>query len=178
MVTAKTGPRYCIDQLVGLAEMARDVMSPDSTIIEVGSFVGISTMFFAKICKHVYSVDIKRRKTLLKRARKFKNITIITGDSRVVHERFEDGSVDGVYIDGDHSYPAVKDDIINFAPKATKFVAGHDLSTIGEIGWHVLNFYGRDKWEEVQGVELAVEELIGLENVRHYSDSSWATLKC
>ena len=41
---------------------------------------------------------------------------------------FEDGSLDGVFIDADHTYEAVKRDIANWMPKVRKggILAGHD----------------------------------------------------
>jgi predicted O-methyltransferase YrrM len=41
---------------------------------------------------------------------------------------FQDGSLDGVFIDADHTYEAVKMDIQNWMPKVRKggILAGHD----------------------------------------------------
>jgi predicted O-methyltransferase YrrM len=49
---------------------------------------------------------------------------------------FEDGSLDGVFIDADHSYEAVKQDIQNWLPKIRVggILAGHDYnSTFQEV---------------------------------------------
>ena len=56
---------------------------------------------------------------------------------------FEDKSIDMVFIDGDHIYEAVKQDIKLWLPKTKKLICGHDYLT---------------KW---QGVVKAVNSLIG-----------------
>jgi len=45
-------------------------------------------------------------------------------------ELFDDGSLDAVFIDADHSYNAVKNDILNWMPKIRKggILAGHDYT--------------------------------------------------
>ena len=58
---------------------------------------------------------------------------------------FHDGSLDGVFIDADHTYEAVKKDIENWMPKIRKggILAGHDYNNV---------------WP---GVIRAVNELLG-----------------
>lgn len=62
-------------------------------------------------------------------------------------ERFENESLDWVYIDGDHLYEAVTADLRAFLPKVKRggYIAGDDY---GEPGW----------WED--GVTRAVDEFV------------------
>jgi len=163
------------NNLYGLLLLARDVLEPDDTVIEVGSAFGASTMLFARLCKHVYSIDKRQTPELVKLAGHLGNVTLIHEDCLTAHKHFDDGQVDGVYIDGNHHAEYVVQDIRNYAPKVKRFVAGHDL-VIGDYSW-LLEHYQRDIWKILHGVREAVDQLIGLENVRQYPDSSWATLK-
>lgn len=47
-----------------------------------------------------------------------------------IHEMFADGYFDMIYIDGDHSYEAVRNDILNYMPKVKSggWVCGHDYN--------------------------------------------------
>lgn len=57
----------------------------------------------------------------------------VKGDSKATHRIHQDGSLDYVFIDGDHSYEGALADIVNFAPKlrAGGFLAVQD--SIGEV---------------------------------------------
>jgi hypothetical protein len=57
------------------------------------------------------------------------NIEKIKQSSVVASERFEDASLDFVYIDGDHKYSAVQEDIAKWLPKIKKdgVIGGHDF---------------------------------------------------
>jgi predicted O-methyltransferase YrrM len=58
-------------------------------------------------------------------------VTVIIKDSIEGSKEFEDGFFDYVYIDGNHSYPAVIKDLNAWYPKVKKggFLAGHDYMT-------------------------------------------------
>ena len=73
-----------------------------------------------RICDKRYAATVKRLKD--------KNATILRKTSLEASQEFEDGSLDFVYIDGDHRFDAVMMDIILWAPKVRKggIVAGHD----------------------------------------------------
>ena len=68
---------------------------------------------------------------------------------------FEDGYFDLVFIDADHSYEGVKQDIIDWSPKVKVggSISGHDIS-----------------WA---GVRQAVQEEIGLERIKIFTDDVW-----
>lgn len=71
------------------------------------------------------------------------------------------GLVDVLYIDGDHRYEAVRQDILSFTPllKTGGVLAGHDYTDNTDHP-HIL------------GVRRAVDELVTVERV--FSDTSWA----
>ena len=68
--------------------------------------------------------------------------------------QFDDASIDAIYIDGDHRYEAVKNDIKAWLPKVKPggIVAGHDY------GW--------------DGVKKAVDEIFG-DQVQQMKNSTW-----
>jgi hypothetical protein len=71
-------------------------------------------------------------------------VDVIVEDSKIAHGRFAEGSLDFVFIDGDHSYEGVRQDITNWLPKVRRggTLAGHD--------------YGNS-----ESVRRAVDELLG-----------------
>lgn len=61
-------------------------------------------------------------------------VTIRRADSEVAADDFSDGSLDWVYIDGDHTFERVRGDLLAFLPKVKRggFIAGDDY---GSEGW-------------------------------------------
>ena len=59
---------------------------------------------------------------------------IIQGDSLEIHKNMEDGSFDAVFIDGNHSYEYVRQDLENYSKKVKSggIVALHDANFEGE----------------------------------------------
>ena len=59
----------------------------------------------------------------------------------------EKESLDFVFIDGDHSYRAVKDDLAAWEPlvKRGGLVAGHDFGSIDDVVWAVCEYRGLQK---------------------------------
>ena len=86
------------------------------------------------------SLNIIKRKTL-KEALKYLNVEIIIDTSFNVSKQFDKESIDFVFIDGDHSYGSVKDDIKYWEPKVKEngLIMGHDYNwgdvarAVGEI---------------------------------------------
>lgn len=72
------------------------------------------------------------------------NVKIIRAPSPIAAKEFNSGTLDAVFIDADHSYKAVRNDILTWAPKirVNGLLAGHD-------------------YESNSGVSKAVKEVIG-----------------
>lgn len=87
-------------------------------------------------------------------------VKLIKGYSLDVVKNYEDGSLDFIFIDGSHFYDDVKADIEAWLPK---------LKPNGIIGGHD---YGK-KDDNAAGVEQAVNEIFGKENVVIHESTSW-----
>ena len=91
----------------------------------------------------IYKIFIENMGT-----RKFNHIKALSVDAC---KKFKDKSCDIVYIDMEHTYEAVKEDINLWLPKVKLggILSGHD--------------YGSRQWKE--GVQKAVHETLGKENI-------------
>ena len=123
------------------------------TVVEIGSFLGLSAVWFAQRVEHVYCVDTwvetatyesennlvgtLRRWDLprdffplfrdnVMRSGVWHKITPIRGHSHYVHAEVPE--VDLVYIDGDHSYEGCKRDIELYRDKARVCLCGDDYA--------------------------------------------------
>lgn len=132
-------------ELAWLYETAKEMNS----IVEVGSWKGRSTHALLSGCPGtVYAVDhwkgspsekeahaeARERdifEDFLKNVGHFQNLVVMRGDSVNVAKTFADKSVDMVFIDGGHTYKAVKADIEAWLPKARKMICGHDYNFHG-----------------------------------------------
>jgi hypothetical protein len=151
----------------------------DFIMVEVGSFVGDSTRVFAQRCRTVHSVDpwqngyddkdpssytwpmeqieaqfdevVRECGNIVKH-----KLTSIEGAAL-----FEDGSLDAVYIDGNHLPEFVKADARTWLPKVRPggFIAGHD--------W---------QHKRAPGVKPAVIEVLGMPDAT-FQDTSWIKQK-
>lgn len=164
----------------GLKELCRYV-SPIETMLEVGVYQGESTCLFRYwlMPTRMYCVDPWQNgyddsdaaSTVFKMedvennfdhrvaqiramASTQTDIIKIKQKSNVAHKLLLDNSLDMVYIDANHQYEAIKEDIELWKPKVKKggYIAGHD--------------WGRE------GVVNAVRELLGEPN-KTFQDSSW-----
>ncbi len=101
----------------------------DGVLLEIGRKHGGSTVLMASALNNgkIYSIDIKMHASALDHIKPFKNkINLITGDSKQISW---DTQVDLVFIDGDHSYRGVKNDVTKFTPyvKEGGYVIFHDV---------------------------------------------------
>ncbi len=82
---------------------------------------------------------------------------LVKGSSRNVSKLIANDSLDWVYIDSDHSYNGVKEDIEGWFPKVRKggIISGHDYIKASDMDPEVLERYGFVKG---QGVCKAVDE--------------------
>ena len=149
----------------GLYYLICENVTSSMIIVEVGSFAGVSAQLFATYCQHLYCVDTWDASvgytietiTLAEeffdgRCSPFENIKKIKLSSEIAARQFEDESIDMVYIDADHKYDSVKNDMLYWYPKVKMngYLAGHDYDG---------------------GVQLAVDEIKIPDKV--YKDMSW-----
>lgn len=114
-------------------------------VVEIGSWMGRSTHALLSGCPGtVYAVDHFKgspteRETNHKRAltediysifkqnmSEFKNLVTLKLDSIEASKIFAPKGIDMVFIDGEHTYDAVKADIETWMPKCRKLLCGHD----------------------------------------------------
>lgn len=167
-----------------LNELIKDYLigKENLTGIQIGSYAGESTVMFieSNSFRRLYTVDpweenydpndISGDSDILLAEKvfdaKFKYNPIIEkikAKSTDVADRFEDESIDFIYIDGNHQYEMVKQDLENYVPKIKKggIIAGHD--------------YGGHKHTE--GTKQAINEFFGKEPEKVYEDCSWVYIK-
>jgi hypothetical protein len=159
--------------LAGLIDMINYIDNKfpckDLTICEIGSWCGSSANEFAKRFKYVFCIDPWEASAEIntqynmqfvedefdKMKSNHRNITKIKDFSYNVVSQFRNCYFDIVYVDGEHSYEAVKKDIELYLPKTKLFIAGHDY------------------WlKKFPGVVRAVNETVGQPD-KVFKDSSW-----
>lgn len=173
----RTGPKHLMrasgDMQRGLQSLIGR-LPVGITMAEIGSFAGESTQRFSKRCSRVYAVDaweeeciwgISSNETSENIENRFDdvmresgNIVKVKGRSDQVFSKFEDESLDFIYIDCCHSYAGVRSDLQNWLPKVKigGLVGGHD--------------YNPDKFP---GVIQAVTEIFGDDCIEVFEDTSW-----
>mgnify|MGYP003335234449 CR=1 FL=1 len=151
---------------------------PGGTFVELGSWKGRSTAFLgveainAGTDIRIYAVDVwsddisgGAKKTMVEQGldgnalytRFMENVAPVA--SAIVPMRmtttqaasnFADGSVDFVFIDADHSYEAVKQDIQTWLPKVRHggVLAGHDYGWAGSVQRGVHDAIGYQDWSD------------------------------
>ena len=162
-----------------LLEMIKEFYRPDFVMAEIGSFSGGSTEMFALNVKHVYSIDpytdndsplqegntleialanlSNAEKVFTEKMEKYDNVTKIRKLSMDAVNDFENESLDAIYIDGNHRYDSVCNDIIKWLPKLKNggIISGHD-------------YY--------ENIKLAVDNTLGIP-LKLYTDKSWVHIK-
>lgn len=105
---------------------------PDSgTMVEVGSWEGLSLFYIKDIIKSknikCWSVDIDNKSRLLSNTKEW-GVEFIHAPSVHAAKLFDDNSLDLVFLDGDHTYKSVVQDIVAWFPKIKEngILAGHD----------------------------------------------------
>jgi predicted O-methyltransferase YrrM len=131
----------------GLIELCRKYLSPTSVMAEVGCFVGVSTEIFALHAGIVYAIDpytpyddgsgvtpamlADAQARFQEVCRRYPNVTWLKQPSHVAVREFIVGSLDLVYIDGDHGKAG--EDIRLWLPKLHRpggVMAGHDAGCV------------------------------------------------
>jgi len=128
----------------GLYDLILKYVTPETVMVELGSFAGVSSELFAIHCKKLYCVDpwspyweINDEEKIQTAEMKFdsmmkgyNNIVKYKMSSSVASESFAEKSLDLVYIDSDHSSENVDKEInLWFSKiKSDGFIAGHDFN--------------------------------------------------
>jgi hypothetical protein len=164
--------------LFGFTDMLKELKSlkgERTTMIELGCYMGESTMLFAasNIFDKIYTIEPHEGHEIFSEnygyswelvkeqfeinTRYFDNISLISDYSHNVVDRFKDNSIDFIYIDANHSYESVKQDLILYYPKVKQggYIGGHDYHEI--------------IWPEVV---TAIHEVIGYPD-KTFDDTSW-----
>ena len=126
----------------------------EGLFVEIGTWKGLSVKYLAEINKnknikiigidtfegtkgeHDDDIDIINGtlfKTYLKNIKDY-SIETIVGRSDEVYNRFQDNSIDFLFIDADHHYEAVKRDLQLWYPKVRGIISGHDYAIGGDCG--------------------------------------------
>jgi len=167
-----------VRNFVGGKEGLQELISglpKECVMVEVGSYIGESTELFAKKCKRVYAIDPWKNyydgddksfyqqypMELIEQAfdirmKKFNNVIKIKGESAKESKKSGDKAFNFVYIDGNHQYENVKEDIETWLPK---------IKPNGMIGGHDYGY--------LPDVTKAVDEIFGKQRIETFKDTSW-----
>ncbi len=166
-----------LNQTEGLLDLIKELGDVSKkTMVEIGSFIGESTIMFAEHFKHVIAVDPflpnydpadpTSNFNFDEVFQEFKNTIEEKKEKVTIHRMMSDDAVkvlkdkyDFVYIDGLHTYEGVKSDIQNYLPLVKKggVIGGHDYGT---------------QHPHLLGVTKAVDEMIGKPD-KVFKDNSW-----
>lgn len=133
-------------QIRDLELLLENIKKNNLILVEIGSFMGESMEIFASsgFFDKIYCIDPWKNgydsddtsSSIVESAEskfdekktKFNFVEKIKSTSIEVSNRFEDESVDMIYIDGNHQPDMVKLDILSWLPKIKKegFICGHD----------------------------------------------------
>jgi len=161
----------------GLLDLIRELGDvSDKTMVEIGSFIGESTIIFARHFQHVIAIDPflpnydegdpTSNFNFDDVFQEFKNRTEEKKQKISIYKMRSDEAVkllkdkyDFVYIDGLHTYDGVKQDIINYLPlvKEGGVIGGHDYT---------------NQISHLVGVYNAVNEMFGKPD-KVFKDNSW-----
>tara|TARA_B100000902_G_scaffold228508_1_gene216924 strand:+ start:3722 stop:4444 length:723 start_codon:yes stop_codon:yes gene_type:complete len=119
-------------------------------ILEIGSFEGMSLIFFEKILNinQIFSIDIKENKNFLENTKSIKNIKYFNSSSDDFFQKNMSKKFDIIYVDGSHYFDDVYNDLIN----SEKILKENGILIIDDLLLD-LNFrkYGYKFHEDVMG---------------------------
>jgi predicted O-methyltransferase YrrM len=162
----------------GLLDLIKELGdNSNKTMIEIGSFVGESTVMFAQSFKKVIAIDPFMEgydpqdptsylfefdnvyQTYLDRITIYSNIQTIIETSDNAIKELDSETYDFIYLDGLHTYEGVKTDITNYLPLVKKggVIGGHDYT---------------NQVSHLVGVFQAVNEMFGQPD-KVFKDNSW-----
>lgn len=159
------------------------------TGVEVGVYKGEFTELFLKEGLYVYAIDPwlayseqsrqERQEFLyrhtLRELKKYPNCEIIRKSSMDAVKDFKDNSLDFVYLDGDHSFQAITNDICEWEKKVKigGILAGHDYT--GQSSQFVP--YVVDAYAKAYGRKLITIGSRVLGKLRGDREKSWLWIK-
>ncbi len=115
------------------------------SILEIGSFSGVSTEAFCLMCDSVTVVDPflypEAEERFNERLKPYVDkLTVIKGYSPVALKDIPDGSFDMCYVDGDHNLEAVMADITECRRlvRPGGILAGHDWNVVPQVNAAVI----------------------------------------
>jgi predicted O-methyltransferase YrrM len=134
-------------------------------VLEIGCHRGVSTEMWALHCASVVAIDpwpdLEVYRDFQNRVGSYRHVDFRREYSPLPADYFPPGQTfDLVYLDGDHRYETVRDELIAYMPlvRADGYIGGHDYSDTPA---------GND------GVKRAVDERFGADRVTTFSDGSW-----
>jgi hypothetical protein len=163
--------------LIQLCNDVREIIGDSPTIVEIGSYMGESSLVFAQqfpdgkiicidsweggfddsdSCSSDNYSEVENQFDI--RQKMVGNITKIKGLSTSVEVE-----CDLVYIDACHKYECVKNDINHWSPFTKKIISGHDYCADDNF----LKLH-----PHISGVKTAVNEMLGEPN-NVFGDMSW-----
>jgi hypothetical protein len=168
------------NNLYGLFDFIKHHDLKNKKMIEIGCYLGISTELFAMFCKEITSIDLWGmdetydggenpkeywpiiEKQARDRLSKYTNVTLIKDNSLNASKNFENELLDLVYLDGNHSYDGVINDVSYWYNKIKigGVLSGHDYNQIS--------------------VKKAVDEIIikyNMYDLKIFNDTSWSLIK-
>jgi predicted O-methyltransferase YrrM len=128
------------DNRKAVVELATNIGA--RTIVEIGVRRGRLSILLAEVptLDRLYLVDVwmpervntqnpeKNFRSVSRWARKRGDVEVLRMRSDEAVNQFKDGSIDFLYIDGDHSYHGVTSDIKNYRRKVRGTIAGDDYN--------------------------------------------------
>lgn len=144
----------------GLYDLIKENLNQNSIVVEIGSYAGVSTEVFALNCKTVYAVDpwvgyseiatdlvSEAERRFDERMKTYDNVIKVKKTSLDAAKDFEDGSLDCIYIDGEHTFESIYKDIKTWMPKIKNggILCGHDYTHIDRVQNAVHMFFNKEE---------------------------------
>jgi predicted O-methyltransferase YrrM len=161
-----------VNRTQGLFMLCNDIIKPDFTIAEIGSYAGVSSEVLALHCKKLYCIDTwedwNHDGIIFQAMDLFDNMMSYYSHIDKLHMKgneasnmFPDEHFDLVYIDASHWYDDVTNDINTWLPKIKSggYLAGHDYIEGIDVLYAVNNYFGKTH------------------SITRYPDSSWVIKK-
>lgn len=129
-----------------IKELVKMMDCEKNTVIEIGIYRGTTTRAFSTQFTKVYSLDVMEKTITNLEQFDLTNVDAMIRDENTIN-LFEDGSIDVVYVDGDHLYDSVVCDLNEFTKKIKKggYLSGHDYGANNSgVREACLEFFGRE----------------------------------